>query len=179
MLTELKERRTVEPANTSSLLIATYEAFASYHSGALHQARFRLEQIVATRPDAAFARILLGRALLAIKDYARARVHFETILFPRAPFAARFEKFHADAIGGLAYVAAREGDRFGAAALRDDLARRFHDQFYAHALAATALGDETGAAHILQSAAAMHDPRTFFAGSDPLLAQSAALAASS
>lgn len=175
MLAQFADRRPVDPPDVSSLLVATYAGFISYHSGALHQAKSQLERVVAARPDAGFARLLLGRTLLALEEYSRARVHFETLLFPRAPFAARFEKFQADATAGLAFIAAREGDRFGASALRDDLQRRHPGHYYGPALVAAALGDVTGSARILEHAAATQDPRTFFADTDPLLRQSAAV----
>lgn len=156
-------------AHPSSTLVATYAAFVSYHTGNTRETITRLQRLLAACPDAAFARALLGRALLAARDYARARVQFETILFPRAPFAGRFEKFRADAIAGLAYAAGSEGDRYGAAALREDLTRRHAGEHYAFALVATALGDESGAAASLKRGADARDPRAFFAGFDPLL----------
>lgn len=154
----------------SSVLVATYAAFTAYHTGALDDAAATLHRLLAFRPDAAFARVLLGRTLLVLSQFSLARVQFETILFPRAPCAGRFEKFCGDAIAGLSYAAAREGDRHGAAALRDDLFRRHPHDCYAHALAALALGDIDGSQSALAHASAAHDPRTFFAHLDPLFA---------
>ncbi len=152
-----------------SVLVATYGAFVAYHTGAFGHAAAQLQHVLASRPDAAFARLLLGRALLALQHFSRARVHFETLLFPRAPHASRFEKFWGEAIAGLAYAAAREGDRHSAAALRDDLLRSHTRDYYGLALTAIALGDSAGASDALAHARQAQDPRTFFAAFDPLL----------
>lgn len=152
----------------SSVLVATYAAFTAYHTGALDEAAAALHRLLACRPDAAFARVLLGRTLLVLSQFARARVQFETILFPRAPYAGRFEKFRGDAIAGLSYASAREGDRHGAAALRDDLLRSHPHDRYAHGLASLALGDADASQTALANATATQDPRTFFADLDPL-----------
>jgi DNA-binding winged helix-turn-helix (wHTH) protein len=155
-------------AYSSSVLARTYAAFVFYHCANVPRAVLELESVLNAAPAAAFARVLLGRALLAEHEDARARVHFETILFPRATFAARFEKFRGDAIAGLAYAAAREGDRHGAAALRNDLERYHAANAYAIALAASALGDAAARNDALERGRLQHDPRTHFARLDPL-----------
>jgi DNA-binding winged helix-turn-helix (wHTH) protein/predicted negative regulator of RcsB-dependent stress response len=176
MLAELAQRRSAREAaahaimrHPSSVLVATYAAFTAYHAGAVDDAAATLHRLLASRPDAAFARVLLGRTLLARSQFSLARAQFETMLFPRAPYAGRFEKFRGDAIAGLAYAAAREGDRHGAAALRDDLLRSHPHDHYAHALTALALGDTGGGESALAQGAAAHDPRMLFANLDPLL----------
>lgn len=150
-------------AHPSSTLVATYAAWVHYHTGRPVPALELLRRVLEFNPHAAFARVLFGRALLATRNYTDAQKVFETLISAQGPFEPRLLKFRADAIAGLAYAAAAQGDRDTAALLREELARFYPGNSYAAALTAVALGD--------QAQLDFHYPGALFAGLDPLLAR--------